>query len=114
MLATDYADYYSIASQQSGESDYEFRHRVAGKLRDMGKLIEAHEAQRDERIEQSDDVMQGVMGAVAQALHGIDYGVSGVQQVGCDIAAGAIAKSPQPKIDRGLASLMALLLAEKP
>ena len=114
MLATEYADYYGIAPQQPEESDYDFRHRVAGKLRDMGKIIEAHEAQRDERIEQSDDVMQGVVGAIAQVLHGIDYGVSGVQQVGCDIAAGAIAKSPRPETDRDIAMLTALLLAEKP
>ena len=114
MLATEYANYYNIIPQQPEEDDYEFRHRIAGELRDMGKIVEAHEAQRDERIEQSDDVMQGVMGAVAQALHGIDYGVSGVQQVGCDIAAGAIVKGPRPKIDRELAMLTALLLAEKP
>ena len=86
MLATEYANYYGITPQQPEEDNYEFRHRIAGKLRDMGKIIEAHEAQRDERIEQSDDVMQGVIGAMAQALHGIDYGVSGVQQVGSFIS----------------------------
>lgn len=90
MLATEYAKYYRIREQQSGEDDYTFRHRIAGALRDMGKIIEAHEAQRDERIEQSNDVMTGVMGAMAMALQGIDYHISGEQQVGCDIAAGGI------------------------
>lgn len=109
MLATEYAGYYEIEQQQSDEDDYAFHHRVAGELRDMGKIIEAHEAQRDERIEQSDDVMSGVMGAVAQVLQGVNYRVSGEQQVGCDIAAGAIVQNPQPEMSVGMA-LLAMLL----
>jgi len=109
MLATEYAKYYGIKEQQPDESDDTFRHRVAGELRDMGKLVEAHEAQRDERIEQSDDVMSGVMGAVAQALQGVDYGVTGEQQVGCDIAAGGIVQNPQPEMSVEMA-LLAMML----
>ena len=112
MLATQYADFYGVAPQQDDESDYLFRHRVAGTLRNMGKLIEAHEVQQDARIEDSEDVLTGVIGAVALALQGIDYGVGGEQQVGCDIAAGHLVKSPQPKLSPE-AALLAVLLADK-
>jgi len=108
MLATEYAKYYGIEAQREGETDSAFRHRVAGELRDMGKPIEAHEAQRDERIENSDDVMTGVMGAIAQAVQGVDYGVSGIRQVGCDIAAGGLVKNPKPKISPEMALLSVL------
>ena len=111
MLATQYAEFYEIEPQREDESDYLFRHRIAGALRDMGKLIEAHEAQRDERIEDSDDVMAGVMGAVAQAVHGIDYGISGIQQVGCDIAAGELVIKPKSKMSPE-AALLSILLFE--
>jgi len=111
MLATQYAEYYKITPQTEKESDYNFRHRVAGELRDMGKIIEAHEAQQDERYENSDSVMAGVAGALAQALQGVDYGVSGVQQVGCDIAAGGIALNPKKELSPEML-LMACLMAK--
>lgn len=56
MLATEYARLFGIERQQDGESDMAFRHRVAGRLQEMGKIILAHEAQADERIEVSEDV----------------------------------------------------------
>ena len=53
--------------------------------------------------------MAGVMGAVVQALQGVDYHVSSEQQVGCDIAAGAIVQNPQPEMSTEMA-LLAMLL----
>ena len=90
---------YKLPPQGADESDYNFRHRVAGQLRDMGKLIEAHEAQQDARWDDDSkggDVQAGIMGAVAQALQGVDYHVRGEQQVGCDIAAGMYLKHKKP------------------
>jgi hypothetical protein len=95
MLATEYAEFYGIEPQGDDESDHAFRCRVAGALRDMGHIIEAHEAQQDKRYEDSQDVMTGVIGAIAQALQGVDYGSAGEQQIGDDIAAGVITQSDE-------------------
>lgn len=92
MLATRYAEYYGISRQGENESDSSFRYRVAGKLRDMGHLIEAHEAQQDARWDENETVVAGITGALAQMLQDIDYGQSGKQQVGIDIAAGSLAR----------------------
>ncbi len=51
LLATDYAEWYKIAPQAEGEPDRAFQSRVAGALRDMGNVIEAHEAQSNSRYE---------------------------------------------------------------
>lgn len=111
MLATEYAQYYGIASQGEGEADMVFRNRVSGALRDMGHIIEAHEAWQDKLYDQSDDVMTGVIGAVAQVLQGVDYGSRGASQVGDDIAAGAIVQNPQHKMDANMALFAMLLLS---
>lgn len=110
MLATEYAEYYGIEPQREGEHDLAFRSRIAGALRDMGKIIEAHEAQADERFEYSDNVMAGVVGAIAQALQGVDYGVSGEQQVGVDIAAGYVVQDDRPKMSAEMA-MLAMMMA---
>jgi len=106
MLATDYANYYKIAPQGDTETDSAFRHRVSGELRDAGHVTEAHEAHCDERYEQSENVMTGVMGAMAQALQGVDYGSTGASQVGDDIAAGILSKSTRPQMTPDMALLM--------
>lgn len=101
MLATEYAGYYGIAAQGVNESDIDFRHRVAGALRDKGNVIEAHEAQQDKRYDEDggDMVTSGIVGAVAMALQGKDYGSRGSSRVGDEIAAGVIAQSPpKPKM----------------
>ena len=108
MLATEYAKYYEIDPQHEGESDAAFKSRVSGALRAQGRLIEAHEAYQNERYEESDDVMTGILGAVAQAMQGIDYGGDDERKVGDDIAAGTIVKST--KRDDALMALMALML----
>jgi len=103
MLATDYAEYYEIEAQREGEDDYAFRNRVANALRARGRLIEAHEAFRNERYEQSDDVMGGVIGAVAQAMQGTSYRGD---PIGNDIAAGVVAQDDKPKLTPEMAMLM--------
>ncbi len=65
----------------------------------MGKIIEAHEAYQDKRYEDSDSVMTGITGAVAQAFQGVDYGSHGERQVGDDIAAGILAQAPKREVD---------------
>lgn len=108
MLATEYAKYHRIDPQGKGETNSEFKHRVAGRLRDMGKVILAHEAQRNERIEDSRDVMVGVQGAIAQAIQGVNYNVSGEMQVGVDICAGEIAmdNKSRPSVESLLLAIM--------
>ena len=98
MLATDYAKCYRIAPQQEGESDLSFRGRVAGQLRDMGHIVEAHEAQQDKLYDDNENVMDGIVGAMAQALYG-GYGSTGESLVGDDIAVGAIVRHLEPEID---------------
>lgn len=104
---------YKLAPQGDTEDDYNFRHRIAGELRDMGKIIEAHEAQQDARWDdesKGEDVQAGIMGAMAQALQGVDYHVHGEQQVGCDIAAGMYVKHAKPKMTADQALLMVMLM----
>ena len=110
MLAAEYAQYYKIDPQGPRETDDAFKSRVAGKLREMGHLIEAHEAFQDERYEESGDVMTGIIGAVAQAMQGVDYGhkQDGERQIGDDFAAGVVVQAP--KRDDSLVLLLAALL----
>ena len=72
-LANQYAQYYGI-SRKTGETNETFKNRVAGILRGMGRIIEAHEAFSGIRYEdaQSQDGLAttwaGIVGAVASAL----------------------------------------------
>ena len=109
MLATEYAQYYKITLQQEGETDEAFRRRVAGALRDMGCIIEAHEAANDARYEDDDNVMTGIVGALAQAMQGIDYRSKGERQIGNDFAAGTLVQNPKPKMSPEEALLMVTL-----
>lgn len=100
---------YNLPAQGATESDCDFRHRIAGSLRDMGNLIEAHEAQQNARYDDDEngkDVITGVMGAMAQALQGVDYRVHGQQQIGCDMAAGAIVRHKKEEMSPQLAMLL--------
>lgn len=103
---------FKLSPQGDNESDSSFRHRVAGELRNMGHVIEAHEAQQNRRYDDPEagtSVVDGVMGAMAQALQGVDYRVRGEQQVGCDIAAGMLVrhgKSPEARKQEADAILM--------
>ena len=107
MLATEYAKYYNIAAQLDGESDAAFMARVAGELCNQGHLIEAHEASQNKRYDEDggDMVMTGLAGAMAMLLQGVDYGSTGDNLIGDEIAAGLIVTSPKRDTD----PLMALL-----
>jgi len=109
MSATEYAQYYEIEAQHESESDRDFRGRVSGALRDMGHIIEAHEAFQDARHEDSDRVMTGIIGAVAQAMQGVSYGSKGERQIDDDFATGIVSQAPKedPMI------LLALLLSSR-
>ncbi len=109
MIATDYAGIYNIEPQREGESDLAFRSRIAGNLRELGLVVEAHEAYEDAYFDQSDDVMTGLIGAVAQAMQGVDYRKDGQRQVGDDIAAGVLVEHPKPKDDALLLLLSAMM-----
>ena len=108
MLATEYASYYEIAPQGDDETDSAFRSRVGGILRDRGQIIEAHEAYQDRRYDDDDggDVMTGIMGAMAQALHRTNYGSHGERQIDDDFAVGTVVQNPKPEVDPMMAMLM--------
>ena len=110
MLATEYAREYGIEGQRDGERDVEFRSRVSGALRDMGRVIEAHEAYQDARHDQSSEVITGLMGAVAQAMQEVNYGSRGERQIGDDIAAGVVVQAPK---EDPLTLMMAMMMMSK-
>lgn len=112
MLATEYAEWYGLPAQAETEDDYAFRSRVAGQLRDMGHIIEAHEAQNNARYEDSEDTMTGIFGAVAQAMSGVKYGSRGERQVGDDIAAGYVTRHKKKEPDLAV-MLMAIMMSER-
>ena len=108
MLATEYAEYYRIEGQRDGESDEDFRLRISNALRTMGKIIEAKEAYLDRRYEDSDSVMDSVVGEIGRAMGIVpQYSRPGTHEdEGDKLAAGAIARS-----GRGEPDPMTLLLA---
>ena len=110
MLATEHAEYYRIPPQADGESDLAFRTRVSVELRQRGNLIEAHEAYQDERYEQSDSVMTGLIGVVAQAMAGKYYPGD---PIGNDITCGVVAQHPKSTRDMtDMTSLIECLLGK--
>ncbi|MFT7565655.1 MAG: hypothetical protein ACI8V7_000669 [Candidatus Paceibacteria bacterium] len=114
MIATEYAQDYGIAPQKEEESDSAFRHRVAGTLRDQGKIIESHEVQANAwHDDEGGAAITGIMGAIAMALAGRDYGSTGSNQVGDEIAVGLIKRhemSPAGERERRSdATLLAML-----
>lgn len=109
MLATEYAQYYNIDPQKEDESDNNFRSRVAGKLRDMGKLVEAHEVQQDAYYNDNENVITGIVGALAQAMSDVSYHSTGARQVNDDFTSGMVVRYPQPVLDP-IAALLAVLI----
>lgn len=113
-MTKQYAEDFGIQQQQKGESDDAFRHRVAGELRNMGHLIEAHEVQAGKRYDDGPDAMTGILGAVAMALAGRSYGSSGSGRVGDEIAAGHLVRfdiSPEGQAQKASDNALASLLA---
>lgn len=109
MLATQYAEWYGIAPRGEDESDSAFKERVSGALRDQGHIIEAHEVHADACWDaDGGTAFDGVMGAVAMALQNRNYGSTGYNLVGDEIAAGVIAQS-EPKLKLSVAEIMIAL-----
>jgi hypothetical protein len=96
------ASYYGYGPQREGQSDDDYRTEVALKLRQEGKLIEAHEIAQGRRYEADDGsfdpgVMLGVIGATHEALNGErPWSNRGDAVFGDDIAAGGIVSQPDP------------------
>ncbi len=91
---------FQLPPQGAEESDLSFRRRIAGELRDLGHIIEAHEAMQNERYDSDNargaDVMAGIAGAMVQALRKVDYHVTGANQADCDLVAGLYIKHKEP------------------
>lgn len=107
-VAGIHAETFELQLQKKGESDEAFRSRVSSTLRDMGHVIEAHEAYQDDWFDQNSDVQTALLGYTAQAMQNRDYGLTDGEQVGMDIAAGEIAKAPKHD-DDGLLIAFAML-----
>ena len=114
MLATEYAKWHNIEPQKENESDFAFKDRVSGALRNAGNIIEAHEVAQDKRYdaEGGEMVMHGITGAIAMATSGISYGSKGSSLVGDEIAAGVVASEPKNDND-ALMALLSVLLFDK-
>jgi hypothetical protein len=110
MLATEYARYYSITPQSDDESDSAFMNRVSNELRNLGNIIEAHEAAQNFRYdaEGGDNVMNGIKGALTMSVQGVNFGSTVSNLVGDEIAAGVVSGRKKKDIDPMM--LMMLLL----
>lgn len=75
-----------------------------------GHLIEAHEVFQNARYEDNPAVMNGIVGAVAQAMSGVNYHSTGARQVGDDIAAGVVTQAER---EEPMALLLAMLLSQR-
>lgn len=103
------AAWFGVEQQHEGENDMDFRRRVAGVLRDQGKFIEAHEALNNALYDDPEGGCEdGIMGAVAMAMQGIDYGSRGSRRVEDEAVAGMYLKAP--KMSQAEAMLMMLML----
>ncbi len=105
------AQEFNLEPQGEEESDAAFRDRISGKLREKGHIIEAHEAYANALYDDPEgSAMTGIVGVVAQALSGRNYGSSGSRAVGDDIAAGTVANKPRDPARDGLLVAFAMLL----
>lgn len=110
-LAIQYGEHYKIPRRDK-ESNENYRNRVAGELKRIGKPIEAHEAYSGRRYddpEQGDmGPLTGIIGAVALARAGRNFSPNNPEnQIGDDLAMGAITRFKRD--DRTLETLFATL-----
>lgn len=108
------AQEFNLPPQGPDESESAFKDRISGALRDMGHIIEAHEAATGKLYNDGGDdplsnPMTGIMGALAQKMQGVDYHQSGSNQVGLDVAAGYVKKDPPREPFGGLTPELAIL-----
>ena len=110
--AADSARQFGLKPQQNGESDANFRERIAGELRGMGEYVYAHEAQANAYFDESPDVQDGLMGVMALAEKGWQR-KDPRDQVGDEIAAGAIIRKGK-KPEMSMAEMMiAIMMSER-
>lgn len=115
MLATEYARSFNLEAQKQGESDSDFKCRVAGELRNRGRIIESHEALNDGLYDQNKSTMTGIVGALAFAMAGRRFNgdpihpTNGKRQVDDDFAAGVLTQNPKPSMSPETALLMVSL-----
>jgi len=89
-LAASHARTFGLAPQEASESGSEFRDRISGQLRDMGRIIEAHEAWQGKYYDEGTEVISALIGNLAQQMQGVNYNVKDGPGVGMDIAAGML------------------------
>ena len=108
-MAKRYAEYLDLPQQEENESDYDFRARISGVLREQGKLIESHEVFHNSRYDdpdKSDIVQTGIMGALDFIMQGQGFQRNplhpedGHAQIGDDIMLGLLKHPPKEKKKR--------------
>jgi hypothetical protein len=105
------AEAHGVAAQGEKEGDRDFRIRVAGVLRERGLLVESQEAYNGARFDSEEGgeaVRTGLMGALSQALHGIQYSPGNPErQVEDDAVLGTVIRrsKPEPSTDMLLLGL---------
>jgi len=78
-IPRELARYYNLGPQREGEADVDFRYRVAG-------------ARYEDEGRGSENVITGLMGAAAFALHGKEYSTDPQRKVDDEFAAGTIVR----------------------
>lgn len=109
------ANYLGLDPQAAGESERDFRLRVAAELRARGQIVEAHEIACGRRFDDPDaspmgslgSPLTGVAGAIAAALGGIDYGDR--SRVDDEAVIGALALAPPDPARAAIAEAFDLL-----
>jgi hypothetical protein len=86
--------------------------RVSGELRNLGKIIEAHEAAQNCQYDADggDDVMNGIKGALSMSVQGVNFGSTDSNIVGDEIAAGVVSGRKKNKTDPAMMMLAMMLL----
>jgi hypothetical protein len=105
------AEYYGYEAQRDTETGHAFALRVAENLRRDGHMIEAHELTQGCRWDDQghgDAVMNGIVGAIANAMHR-----PGSCSIGEDIAAGVVVQNPEPKPSLAAMLMMVELLGRR-
>ncbi len=97
--------------QAAGESDSDYRRRIAGVLRGEGRIIEAHEVLSGRRYDDPEQgelgPMAGILGAFAQIYSGREYSpLDPARQVEDDVMVGFMVGRGQDEAERSIAGIM--------
>lgn len=99
---------HELPPKAKDETATAFRQRISGLLRDAGHIIEAHEAYQNDFYDSpaSGGAMNGILGSVAMAMQGVDYGSSGRARVEDERVAGLYTKTKKPDDPNYMAALL--------